>query len=317
MSNPNGNSWNTNFYSADQSRIIIESSERTFEEKGLFIIPYDASRIVATLKVTFKVVFIEPEYRSLWTNPELGFYGYAHARRNKVPYGSPIPLNLREQEIFYWNCPEHYTQLETIGTIVNLARLIGTSFEFGRLYFPAPVISDFSFGFKVAGRYTVKIDIGYWLESTWPDLGFTAPIQDLPNPDLTEGTDPTPGRQLGDPNAPLSPVYDPTTNDFGESDGDAPDPEPENPMPASPFRFVWNASGPGFDFVGALTFEYSGPQITNYDPIPYLNNSNQYVLRLYYSGGTFELFVGRGLFVTPEQNAAFLNTFTITGTTAP
>lgn len=304
----NSYSWFNNYMQFDMGRIESESSSRIFEKKGLFIIPYDTSRVVAYVKADFKVIAVENEYQSLWTNPELGFYGYAHIRDNKKPIGTPIQLNHRSQTILWWHPLEQYTLIDVIGTLTNIAVVIDPIFTFGRLYFPAPTFSDLSFGFKTNGRYQVTVTIGYWLESLWDELEIPKPTQYLPNPGLTEDEDPNDDKALGDPNTPISPPYDQGTSDFGESD-DAPPPPPPPELPASPFVIIWSSYGPGFDFVEVQSLEYTGPQITSYTTFPRLSAQNRYVIDLQTVDGARTVDLGRGGFATEEQNNAFLANF--------
>lgn len=310
----NSVSFDNNYLSIDDFYIDVETETRTFGEKGLFIVPYDTSRILAAMDVTFKVIDVSNEYQTLWSNPEIGFYGYVHARKEKVPIGAAIALNQRKQEIFHWSDPQQHTQIEIIGTLISLGQFLGSTIQIGRIFFPSPTVTDFSFGFPVEGRYEVTIKLSYWKEQRWPDANIPRPYQTLPDPEDVKNIDPGPGRELGDPETPISPPYTETGEDFGESTPGTPPPQPELPVP--PFRFVYNASGPGFNSVGAFTAPYNGPQPTGYSTTPVLvpdGGRGRWVVVVTNPQGTVNVDIRAG-FVTQEQNDAFLATFTIVGT---
>lgn len=311
MSTLNFHSFPPNYNTYDSERAVIETETRVFGQKGLFIVPYDTNRIVMFVKMDFRVIYIQQEYQSLWTNPELGFYGYVHARQNKTPIGSPVPLHHRYQQVFYWNPPEPYQQLEIIGTLINLGQFLGSPFQFGRLFFAGPTVTDFSFGFKVDGRYTATITIGYWNEGTWESLGVPRPEQDVPNPEAVEAIDPNPGKQNGDPNTPIDQPYNPENNDFGENvPGTA---EPPDDFPPAPFYIRWFSDLPGLGPSENLSL-YSGSEIVSLaqSPSEGVQFPGSYVLAGVNADGPFEV-VLRSVSEFQSFNEAFLNTFEIRG----
>lgn len=295
----------------DELRMNFNTYVRTFEQKGLFIIPYDYNRIVSYVKMSFKVISVNNEFQSLWTNPEIGFYGYAHMRIDKRTVGSAIQLNERSQDIWIWHPSEQYQQLETIGTLVKLGQFLGSTFQYGELYFPGPSISDFSFGFQKPGRYEVTCRIGYWFDSAFDDADVPRPRQTVPIPEFVQAIDPSAEQSLGDPNTPVSPPYDPATNDYGESDPGTPEPPPDEEIPPSPFRIVWTAvydGGPGGE---NLSLAYTGPQVISYNRNPIEASGGGFVITVVTAEGSDIIPLGVGPFSTQSQKEQFLATFQI------
>jgi hypothetical protein len=308
----NSFSFGTEYTTHDEERMTLETSSRTFESKGLFIIPYDRGRVVGYVRADFKVISVKNESRSLWTNPELSFYGYAHARVKKQSYGSPVQLNQRSQTFFLWHPSTQYAQIENVTSIVYVGTALGFSIEDARMHFPGPIISDFSFGFQKPGRYEVSITIGYWNPSVWQELDIPRPEQNLPDPNSLKDLPPPSDVPLGDPLTPLSPSYV-SGGDYGESDPLAPPPPPTQPQaPPAPFRFRWSATVPGGNFENAVSFTYSGGAVISYEEKPVFVGS-QYYIRVVSVDGIVDVPLGQGIFATQEQELAFLNTFTITG----
>lgn len=286
--------------------IDVTSSERVLEGKGIFIIPYDVNRLVAFTRCEIDVVATVNETQTLYSNPELSFYGYCHIRRFKQSIGSPVQINQRNQILHHWFPQENMILIDNARVVENIfTGLLIPFVEPYKIYLTSPFVTDLSFGFQKAGKFRVKVSIGYFKRSAFPDPDISDPIQDVPNPEDVKNTDPSQYKDLGDPNTPVSPPYIPGSEDFGES-------TPGTPPPAElpegvPFRIRFNASGPGFNDVGALSFQYSGPQPTSINLTPILTDG-RYVIRVTNANGTVDLFV-RGEFVTPEQNEAFLSTF--------
>ena len=286
--------------------IDVESSERVLETKGLFIIPYNPSRLVAFVRAEVDVISTANETQTLWSNPELSFYGYCHVRTYKQSVGNPVQLNQRNQILFQWFPLESLVLVNVAKFTVLFSALISAGSDFPvKTYLPSPLITDLSFGFSRAGKFKVTVKIGYFKPDAFPDELLSDPVQEVPNPGDVEGVDPSQYKDLGDPNTPVSAPYRPGDEDFGES---VPGTPPPAELPnAVPFRIRFNASGPGFSDVGALSFQYSGPQPTGINLTPILVDG-RYVIRVTNANGNVDLFV-RGEFVTPAQNEAFLSTF--------
>lgn len=212
FSQPTNHTW------VDPVRMETFEFTRTFRTKGLFIIPYNLSRVLAAMALKIEVLSIKNEYRDLTSNPELSFYGYCHTRRFKVPYGAPVQMNLRTQELFWWNPLEPYQNIDIIGTFVNAVDPLDLTEVFGRLLFPAPKVTDFSFGFRQEGQYRATLTMIYWNDAIWEDLRLPKPDQPLPNTGSLLNT-PVPGKTVSPtPVEPYSQPYNRVTGDFGESD---------------------------------------------------------------------------------------------------
>lgn len=286
--------------------IDVEDSGRVLETKGLFIIPYDITRLVAFVRCEIDVLSADNETRTLWSNPELSFYGYCHIRRYKQSVGNPVQINQRNQVLFQW-----FPQ-ENLG-FVNDSRLlesflIGLTVPFTqpyKIYLSSPLITDFSFGFQKGGKFGVKVTIGYFKRSVFPDPDVADVLQDVPNPEDVKNTDPGTYKDLANPNAIPSPPYVPETDDYGES---LPGTPPTEEIPQSvPFRVRYNASGPGFNIQGAVSFPYEGPTPTGILVQPFEIN-NSFFFRVITASGTVNVPYGQS-FVTQEQEDAFLDTF--------
>ncbi|HEY9659906.1 MAG TPA: hypothetical protein V6C65_15730, partial [Allocoleopsis sp.] len=170
------------------------------------------------MSLEFELLSITNEYRDLKSNPELSFYGYCHVRRFKQAYGSPVQINLRSQELFWWNPLESYQSIDIIGTLINAIDPLELTETFGRLLFPAPKPTDFSFGFKQSGQYKAILKLHYWDDDLWEELRLPKPDQPLPDTSSLEDF-PPPGKEVSPtPTEPYSEPYNRETGDFGESD---------------------------------------------------------------------------------------------------
>src|SRR5688500_5739563 len=160
MSQLNSFSVTNDKYAILPELITVEESSRIFSEKGLFIIPYKFAPPVAFVEASCDVMDVSNESRSVWTNPELSFYGYAHTRRFKQPFGSPVQLNLRNQVFFTWYPQENIqiiNQRLAMSSILALPRNVALALP---CYLVAAVVNDFSFGFQTTGKYTRTVGIG-------------------------------------------------------------------------------------------------------------------------------------------------------------
>src|SRR5687768_6382030 len=100
MSQLNSFSVTNDKYAILPELITVEESSRIFSEKGLFIIPYKFAPPVAFVEASCDVMDVSNESRSVWTNPELSFYGYAHTRRFKQPFLT-FAVELKESSFLY------------------------------------------------------------------------------------------------------------------------------------------------------------------------------------------------------------------------
>lgn len=312
MTSLNSYSINTHLLTWASDLVMVEKHTRVLGEKGIFIIPYDTSRTVLGIRLECSVVETVNETLTLWSNPEIGFYGYLHARYFKKNIGSPVQINQRSQTVFTW-FPHDWSILLNMWTFLQFQAFIFPDdinpFTFNtRLVCPSPFVSDFSVGLVRAGKVQLDLSIAYLDPDKFPLSPLTDVIQELPNPDDVRNTDPNAFRDLV-PDLPIDAPYDPETGDFGESVPGTP--APPEPLPASPFRVVWAASGPGFNDTRSLSFCYDGPQITSITRTPRLSAQGRYVLDVETVNGFRTIDTGRGTFVTLEQNQAFLETFTI------
>jgi hypothetical protein len=209
--------------------ITVEESSRIFSDKGLFIIPYRAAPPVAFVEAICDVLDVSNESRNLWSNPELSFYGYAHTRRFKQPFGSPVQLNLRNQVFFTWFPQENIQIINgriAMRTILSLQEVIE---EAPPWYLSCPCITDFSFGFQKTGKYKITVRIGYFLGSLFQDDPAGPPGYYTPSPEDVKNTDPSDLQDLTDTGEPLSPPYIPSNGDFDESEDNPPLPEEPDP----------------------------------------------------------------------------------------
>lgn len=206
------------------------TSERVFARKGLFIIPYQPLRIVVSVRVTCKVIATPNESLNVWSNPEIGFYGYAHIRSFKKTLGSPVQFNQRSHIVYMWFSEALVSVIATARSHARLAGLVAEDPDLIDWHLPGPEASDLSFGFAREGRYEVSCEIGY-LSPLFLLTNPTGPLlQSIPDAGQVAAIDPRIDRQLGDPETPVSPPYDPSGLDFGESElgeEESPDPIPD------------------------------------------------------------------------------------------
>lgn len=290
--------------------ISTESSERVLEGKGLFIIPYDTTKLVAFVRCEIDVVNTVNESRTLWSNPELSFYGYCHIRRFKQSVGNPVQINQRNQILYQWFPQENIDIINTVSqTVLLLSLLTLVTSEPLKLWLVSPLITDLSFGFQRAGKFKVKVTIGYFNRSIFPPNATVDILQDVPSPSDTLNTDPSSYKDLGDPNTPVSAPYIPGNNDFGESTPGQP--EPEEPIPTGAFYVIFQADVTGFTPGNVLSNLYSGAPLTSLSRTPTIVGNN-FVLQGQTAQGSVNIGL-TNLFVTPEQNDQFLSTFRFIG----
>lgn len=224
----------------DLNKVVQYQDERIIGKKGLFVIPYRPLLTLAAMYCYFEVFSTTNESRSLWTNPELGFYGYVHARRNKQVIGSPTQLNQRWQMFYSWHNHEQWMQFETLVTLRNLGVALGlTGIEF-EWFVPSPLVTDFSFGMQREGRFRIIIQQYYWNTAVFVENGIPQPSQILPDPNGVENIDPSPYQDLTDPGTPISPPYV-GDDDYGEGlpeEGT----DPFEPLPEGSYSIVWSTS---------------------------------------------------------------------------
>lgn len=292
------------FYSPEF--IEVEQFDRTLSEKGIFIIPYDTSRLVAFVRCEIDVLDATNESRTLWSNPELSFYGYCHIRSFKQSLGNPVQINQRNQVLFQWFPLENVASINGSQVFNNLLGAISATLtEPVKVQLAGPLVTDFSFGFQKYGKFFVVVTIGYFNPAALPAAGVAEFLQPIPNPLDTETTDPSSYKDLGYPDVPVSPPYTEENNDYGESVGGPP--LPEEPPAQVPFRIRFSYSGPGADPSPQLTVQYSGPQPTSINTQP-VKRGDGYFATIQTASGTFYLpYVGA--FATQAQEDAFLETF--------
>lgn len=216
-------------YSLPQNIVRYEQTVRVFDRKGLFIIPYEQGPVIVSVDVWVKVVATTNETLSMWTNPELGFYGYAHPRVNKMDNGSPVQVNQRAQWVYRWFAESVLIVLQLRAVKRSLlASLLPQQGPETVTHIVGPLVSDLSFGFSRTGRYQVTARIGYLTTDYIQSLDLGPISQDRPNPSAVNAIDPTGYRQLGDPETPTSDPYQGDSfPDYGES-------EPGTEVPEEP-----------------------------------------------------------------------------------
>lgn len=296
----------TDMYGYMPEMIDVVQESRTLTEKGIFIIPYDIERLVAFVRCEIDVLDAANESRTLWSNPELSFYGYCHVRSYKQSIGNPVQINQRNQILYSWFPQENIGILNGSALYASTLAAIGNlTFEPAKIWLSSPLVTDFSFGFQKYGKFFVIVTIGYFKREVFPDESFADILQQVPNPLDTESTDPSSYKDLGYPEAPISPPYTEENNDYGESTGG--EPLPEEPPVNVPFRIRFSYSGPGADPSPQLTVQYSGPQPTSISTQP-VKRGDGYFATIQTESGTFYLpYVGA--FATQEQEDAFVETF--------
>lgn len=224
----------------DTNKCLMVQDERIIGQKGMVIIPYRPNQVLAAMYCYFEVFATTNESRSLWTNPEIGFYGYVHARRNKQGIGSPSQLNQRWQMFYSWHNHEQWTQFETLVTLRNLGSelgLVNLQFDW---FVPSPLVTDFSFGMQREGRFRILIEQYYWNPLVFVENEINPPSQILPDPSQIEAIDPAPYQDLFDPGTPISPPYT-GDDDFGENTPEEGTP-PFEPLPEGSYTIVWSTS---------------------------------------------------------------------------
>lgn len=224
---------------ADPNFMEFFESTRVFENKGLFIVPYLTSRLVAKVTCECDVIFSPNESRTLWSNPELSFYGYCHARSFKQSVGNPVQINQRNQILFDWQPSNLHNWVNTVN-LFNLLDLATSILDPGpQLYLEGPQITDFSFGFPRGGRYAIKVKIWYVNPIYLPGGIVDQTSQPVPDPGLVRATNPIPYKDQGDPNTFTSPPYRPGDEDFGESE---PTTNPNLPPDNGRYNIVWSTN---------------------------------------------------------------------------
>lgn len=209
--------------------IIQEVHERVLGTKGLFIVPYTPGRKVAFVRCECDVISTVNESRTMWSNPEIGFYGYCHVRYYKQSVGNPVQLNQRNQILHQWFPYENIVSINERQSYKRLQGLVEFPLvDENAWYLLSPGVTDYTFGLQREGKIRVKVTIGYFDERLFVFDPYGPPIQDVPNPFAVGNIDPGQYKDLGDPLEPLSPPYRPDNLDFGESlPGIPPDPSPE------------------------------------------------------------------------------------------
>src|SRR5687768_316073 len=189
MSQLNSFSVTNDKYAILPELITVEESSRIFSEKGLFIIPYKFAPPVAFVEASCDVMDVSNESRSVWTNPELSFYGYAHTRRFKQPFGSPVQLNLRNQVFFTWYPQENIQIINQRLAMRSILALQGNVAEVPPWYLVSPCVTDFSFGFQKTGKYKITVRVGYFDSAIFDEDPAGSPGYYIPNPEDVKNTE--------------------------------------------------------------------------------------------------------------------------------
>lgn len=306
MSALNSYSVASDLFASIPGLIVEETSERILSGKGIYIIPYDITRLVASVKVEIDVISTVNETRTLWSNPEVSFYGYCHIRSYKQSIGNPVQINQRNQVLFTWFPQDNVhtaTQVNATLTLLQLLEAIVT--EPNKIYLSSPLITDLSFGFQRDGKFRVRVTIGYFTEDAFPNNSLYEPVQFVPNPIDLETIDPSQYKDLGDPNIPVSPPYDQGSDDFGESNPGNP---PTDPLPEGvPFSVVFIAEAPGYPRQERTTFSVNPGVVTSISYTP-VRTATNWVLQGVGSNGNFTVAL-ENIFPTEAQNQAFQDSF--------
>lgn len=286
--------------------IQVETSERILSEKGIFIIPYDIERLVAFVTCEVDVMSTVNESRTIWSNPEISFYGYCHIRRFKQSIGNPVQINQRNQVLFTWFPQDNFAQINSLKFFESF--LVGLTVPFTepyKIYLSSPYVTDFSFGFQREGKFRVKVSIGYFNRSIFPDPDVSDVIQDVPNPSTVESTDPSQFKDLNDNGEPISAPYNVANNDYGESIEGEP---VTDPVPvAVPFEVVFIAEAPGYPLQERRTTSFNPGMVLSISTTPVLSGGN-WVFQGLSTTGAFEITI-ENEFPTQAQNDAFQASF--------